>query len=84
MADLALKRDTGELRTTFGDGLAKDARELFGRAAFLRMEAEALRVRTRTIEEEVVRSEYLKIADRWTTLAASLETEALSRVTDGS
>jgi len=59
---------------TSGDGGLPDRNgDLLARAAFFRLEAEALRQRARASDEMVVRDQYFKLADRWSVLAAGLE-----------
>ena len=58
---------------------AMESENLFGRAAQFRIEAAVLRERAETMDENVIRDQYLLLADRWTMLAAGLEAEQLAR-----
>jgi hypothetical protein len=58
---------------------AMELENLFGRAAQFRIEADALRKRAAAMDEDVIRDQYLLLADRWAMLAAGLEAEQLAR-----
>ena len=60
-----------------GEALSDDARARIGRAATFRIEADALRERAQASDENLVKNEYLALADRWSMLAAHLEAELL-------
>jgi hypothetical protein len=63
-----------------GENLSQDARARVGRAATFRIEAEALRDRAHASGEDVIKNQYLALADRWSTLAAHLEAELLNDI----
>jgi hypothetical protein len=80
---IALKRtppDKG-CRVPSGDRseIPADVRTIVARATSFRIEADALRARAYAADEEVIRKEYLSLAERWSSVAAGLETEALDR-----
>lgn len=58
----------------YGDG-SNSGRDLAGRAACFRMEAEMLKSRACASDERVIKEQYLALAERWSTLAASLDAE---------
>lgn len=68
--------------TPGGEIFSKDHSDLLSRAAFFRLEADALRQRAQVTDEMVVRDQYFKLADRWTTLAAGLEADLLTQMID--
>lgn len=53
--------------------------ELVSRAANFRIEADALRARALSAVDDLIRDEYLFLADRWSLCAAHLEAEAVVR-----
>jgi hypothetical protein len=60
--------------------LPQDQKDMIGRAASFRIEAQWLRARADAADEPVMREQYLSLANRWTTLAASLEAETMLRL----
>lgn len=60
--------------------LSKDQIDLVSRAANFRIEADVLRARARVSTERVIRDQYLTLAERWSVLAAGLESELMSRL----
>jgi hypothetical protein len=62
--------------------LSKDDADLLSRAAHFRLEADTLRQRAHATDELVVRDQYFKLADRWSTLAAGMEAQLLTRILD--
>jgi hypothetical protein len=60
--------------------LPQDQKDLIGRAASFRIEAQWLRARADAVDESLIRAQYLSLADRWATLAASLEAETMLRL----
>lgn len=68
--------------TPGGEIFSQDHSDLLSRAAFFRLEADALRQRAQVTDEMVVRDQYFKLADRWTTLAAGLEADLLTQMID--
>lgn len=63
-----------------GEVLSDDARVRVGRAASFRIEADALRERAGAADENVIKDQYLALADRWSMLAAHLEAELLDDI----
>jgi hypothetical protein len=57
-----------------------DAYDLIGRAATFRIEADLLRARARETDEPAIREEYLALANRWVSFAASLEAQTFARL----
>jgi hypothetical protein len=60
--------------------ISDDVRAIVARATSFRIEADALRARAYAADDDVIRKEYLSLAERWSTFAAGLEAEALDRV----
>jgi hypothetical protein len=60
--------------------LSNDKMDLVCRAASFRIEAQWLLVRADAADEPVMREQYLSLANRWATLAASLEAETMLRL----
>ncbi len=62
--------------------LSNDQAELAGRAAHFRLEADVLRERARGSTERVIRDQYLALAERWSSFAAGLDAELMSRLSE--
>ncbi|HWA91635.1 MAG TPA: hypothetical protein VG889_16470 [Rhizomicrobium sp.] len=62
--------------------LSNDGQSLVSRAATFRIEADMLRRRAVEVDEDVIRDQYLKLADRWSTLAAHLEAALLHDIVE--
>ncbi len=62
--------------------ISKDARDLVGRAARFRLEADALRERAGATDETLIRDQYLALAERWSAFASFLEGEGFARLLD--
>ena len=84
-ARLSILRNAKEERAapvTSCDGvLSRDRDNLLSRAALFRLEADALRLRARAMDETIICDQYFKLADRWSMLAAGLELQVLVQVT---
>jgi len=59
---------------------ARKDEELIGRAATYRIEADALRERAMAVRDALIRDQYLGMAERWSTIAAHLEVEAMVKL----
>ncbi|HVU21675.1 MAG TPA: hypothetical protein VHE09_13170 [Rhizomicrobium sp.] len=64
------------------DVMQKRRAALVSRAATLRIEADFLHERARSCSEAVIREQYLTLAQRWSMLAASLDYELMSCLSD--
>lgn len=63
-----------------GEVLSDDARASVSRAATFRIEADALRERAHASGENLIKDQYLALAERWSMLAAHLEAELLNDI----
>ncbi len=79
-AALLLKSDEGTAFVSSGwrEEPSGTVRDLVGRAALFRIEADMLRERACMTDEPVVREQYLALAERWSMFAAGLEAEAFA------
>ena len=80
-AQLLARRDHAAGRSTIvnpGNTMSKAHTDALSRAASFRIEADILRERAQASGEPVVREQYLALADRWSTFAASLEAEMMN------
>jgi hypothetical protein len=60
--------------------LSNDIRDALSRAASFRSESDMLRRRANAVCEDVIRDQYLALADRFSMLAASLEVQAIAEL----
>jgi len=60
--------------------VAAKSEELVSRAANFRIEAVALRERARATADDLIRDEYLGLANHWSLCAAHLEAEAIVKL----
>jgi hypothetical protein len=90
MSNMAIRlsalRNSGErdgASVTSGDGVSSNGiGDPISRAALFRLEADALRQRACTTDETVIRDQYFKLAVHWSMLAAGLEAQFLTELTE--